>query len=56
MYDDTDEKRLLLNTVKKFMEEEMYPHEEKIDKLGYVPEEIGQQIAKKINRNRTVRC
>ena len=35
MYDETNDKELLLNTVQKFMEDEMYPHEEKVDKLGF---------------------
>ena len=47
MYDETNDKGLLLNTVQKFMEDEMYPHEEKVDKLGFVPKEIGKQIEQK---------
>jgi len=43
----TDDQRLLLETVQKFMADEIYPHEEKVDKLGHVPEEIGKQIEKK---------
>ena len=35
---------LLVNTVRRFVETEMYPHEEEVDRLGYVPEEIGRQI------------
>ena len=47
MNNHTDDQRLLLETVQKFMADEIYPHEEKVDKLGYVPEEIGKQIEKK---------
>ncbi len=47
MYDETSDNKILLNTVQKFMEDEMYPHEDKIDKLGFVPEEIGKQIEDK---------
>ena len=31
------EKELLENTVKRFVEEELYPHEETVDKHGEVP-------------------
>lgn len=38
---------LLVNTVRRFVETEMFPHEEEVDRLGYVPEGIGQNIATK---------
>ncbi|WP_422238709.1 acyl-CoA dehydrogenase family protein [Roseicyclus sp.] len=38
---------LLVNTVRRFVETEMFPHEEEVDRLGYVPEGIGQNIAAK---------
>ena len=38
------ETELLVSTVRRFVETEMYPHEEEVDRLGYVPEEIGRQI------------
>ncbi len=38
------EDELLLNTVRAFMEAEIYPHEEEVDRLGEVPEELGRQI------------
>ena len=41
------EKELLENTVKRFVEEELYPHEETVDKNGEVPLELGRQIEKK---------
>ena len=44
MNNHTDDQRLLLETVQKFMADEIYPYEEKVDKLGHVPEEIGKQI------------
>ena len=46
MNDYSDDQRLLLETVQKFMADEIYPHEEKVDKLGQVPEELGKQIEK----------
>ena len=41
------EKEILENTVKRFVEEELYPHEETVDKNGEVPLELGRQIEKK---------
>ncbi|MDX1786026.1 MAG: acyl-CoA dehydrogenase family protein [Roseovarius sp.] len=39
------ENELLLNTVRAFMDAEMYPHEQMVDKTGEVPEDLGRQIA-----------
>jgi len=41
------ENELLLKTVRSFMDAEIYPHEDEVDKLGYVPEELGRQIEKR---------
>ena len=41
------ENQLLLETTKRFVEEEIIPHEELVDQLGEVPEEIGRQIETK---------
>ena len=41
------ETELLVSTVRRFVETEMSPHEEEVDRLGYVPEEIGRQIEAK---------
>ena len=41
------EQELLEKTVKRFVEEELYPHEEIVDKNGEVPIELGRQIEKK---------
>ena len=38
---------LLMDTVRRFVETEMFPHEEEIDRLGHVPEEIGRTIEAK---------
>ncbi|MEZ5775231.1 MAG: acyl-CoA dehydrogenase family protein [Hyphomicrobiaceae bacterium] len=43
----THETELLLATVRAFMEAEIYPHEEMVDRLGEVPEELGRQIEKR---------
>ena len=41
------EQRMLLETVKGFLEQEIYPHEEEVDRLGRVPLELGRQIEKR---------
>ena len=38
------EHELLTATVRKFVETEMMPHEDEVDRLGHVPEEIGRRI------------
>ena len=47
MYDTASDSKILLDTVQKFMADEIYPHEDRVDKLGYVPDEIGKQIEEK---------
>ena len=47
MYDTSNDTKMLLDTVQKFMKDEIYPHEDRVDKLGYVPDEIGKQIEEK---------
>lgn len=41
------EHEMLLQTVKRFMEEEMIPHEDLVDRLGEVPLDLGRQIEKR---------
>ncbi|MEM7073561.1 MAG: acyl-CoA dehydrogenase family protein [Pseudomonadota bacterium] len=38
------EEELLLSTVRGFMEEQFYPHEDLVDRSGEVPEDLGHQI------------
>ncbi len=47
MYDTASDSKVLLDTVQKFMADEIYPHEDRVDKLGFVPDEIGKQIEEK---------
>lgn len=42
--DLTHEQSMLLDTVKAFMQRELYPHEDDVDRRGYVPLELGRQI------------
>ncbi|MFT4725593.1 MAG: acyl-CoA dehydrogenase [Granulosicoccus sp.] len=41
---NSHENELLVSTVRSFIEEEIFPHEEQVDKLGEVPEDLGKQI------------
>ena len=43
-HDQTHENDLLLATVRAFMEAEIYPHEDMVDRTGEVPPELGRQI------------
>ena len=38
------EQRMLLDTVRSFMEKELYPHEDMVDRCARVPPELGRQI------------
>ena len=41
------EHELLLSTVRAFMAAEIYPHEEMVDRLGHVPDDLGRQIERR---------
>ena len=43
----TEEQEMIVSTVRTFVEKEVYPHEAKIEKLGYVPTELGEEIKAK---------
>lgn len=42
--DMSHEQDLLLTTVRGFLEDEIYPHEDMVDRAGDVPEDLGRQI------------
>ena len=42
--EQSHENELLLKTVQSFLEAEIYPHEEEVDRTGEVPIELGRQI------------
>ncbi len=44
----TEEQEMIVSTVRKFVEHEIYPLEQKIEKLGYVPDEIASDIKSKV--------
>lgn len=43
----TQEQEMIVSTVRSFVEKEIYPHEAKIEQLGYVPQELGEEIKRK---------
>lgn len=43
----TDEQQMIVDTVRSFVENELYPHEEEVERTGVVPKELGQEIAQK---------
>lgn len=43
----TQEQEMIVSTVRSFVEKEIYPHEARIEQLGYVPQELGEEIKRK---------
>jgi acyl-CoA dehydrogenase len=43
----SDEQQMIVDTVRSFVENELYPHEEEVERTGVVPKEVGQEIAQK---------
>ncbi len=43
----TDEQQMIVDTVRTFAENELYPHEQEVERTGKVPPELGQEIAAK---------
>jgi acyl-CoA dehydrogenase len=44
----TEEQTMIVDTVRHFVEKEIYPHENKVEELGYVPQEIADDIKSKV--------
>ena len=44
----TSEQQMLTETVRDFVERELYPHEEEVDRTGRVPSELGEEIKRKV--------
>ena len=47
IYGISDEQQMIADTVRSFVENEIYPHEEVVEQTGEVPEEIAQEIKRK---------
>ena len=43
----TEEQDMIVSTVRNFVETEIYPHENEVERTGIVPKEIGQEIKRK---------
>ncbi len=43
----TDEQEMIVSTVRSFVEKEIYPHEELVERTGEVPPEVAQEIKRK---------
>jgi len=46
-FSPSDEQKMLIDSVRQFMAEEIFPHEREVERLGEVPYELGQQIQKR---------
>lgn len=46
-YGLTDEQQMIAETVRSFVEKEIYPHEDYVERAGEVPREIAQEIKRK---------
>ncbi len=43
----TDEQEMIVSTVRSFVEKEIYPHEEVVERTGEVPREVAEEIRRK---------
>ncbi|KGE02099.1 acyl-CoA dehydrogenase family protein [Rhizobium sp. YS-1r] len=43
----TGEQEMIVKTVRDFVETEIYPHENEVERTGFVPPELGREIARK---------
>ncbi len=44
----TEEQAMIVDTVRGFVENEIYPHEDEVEKRGYVPQELADEIKRKV--------
>ena len=44
----SQEQQMVVDTVRDFVEKELYPHENKVEELGYVPAELTKEIRDKV--------
>ena len=44
----TSEQEMIFSTVRSFVENEIYPHEAAVERLGHVPAELGEEIKRKV--------
>ncbi|HKJ63455.1 MAG TPA: acyl-CoA dehydrogenase family protein, partial [Hyphomicrobiales bacterium] len=46
-YGLTEEQEMIVSTVRSFVENEIYPHEDLVERTGQVPDEIAAEIKRK---------
>ncbi len=44
----SDEQEMIVSTVREFVEREIYPHETEVERTGEVPQEVAQEIKRKV--------
>ena len=44
----SDEQEMIVDTVRRFVETEIYPHEAEVERTGHVPEELAAEIKRKV--------
>ena len=44
-----EEQQLIVDTVRQFVEQEIYPHEDSVEKSGVVAPELGDSIKQKLS-------
>lgn len=47
-FDLTEEQEMIVSTVRSFVENEIYPHEDEVERTGEIPEGLGKQIKQKV--------
>ena len=46
-FEPSTEQKLVVESVRRFVEEECYPHEAEVERLGHVPDELAETIRSK---------
>lgn len=44
----TEEQEMIASTVRRFVETEIYPHENEVERTGKVPEGLGEELKQKV--------
>ena len=47
-FDLTEEQEMIVSTVRSFVENEIYPYEDEVERTGEIPEGLGEQIKQKV--------
>ncbi len=47
-FDLTEEQEMIVSTVRSFVENEIYPHEDEVERTGEIPAGLGEQIKQKV--------